>query len=104
MKKTILILGMLFFAMTGFSQDYLQKNDTIIKLSGFDLVNNNVRYDLITPSDTNGIIEYIPDLWSFVESKIVSSDVDKTIWRINNDAIIGLLHENYFTDYEIKNE
>lgn len=102
MKKTILILSLILIAFIGYSQDYLQSNDTIIKLSGYDLINNNVRYDVITPSDTNGTIKYIPNLWDFVKTEVKIWNAGKTLWVLSNNAIITLLHDGYFQWYEIK--
>lgn len=89
--KTFLILIIVLFSLSCKAQKYLQCDTFIVAVSAVDMINNNVRYDQITATDTVGIIEYVPDIWLFVQSEITSGDVGKRLGLLCIDKITELL-------------
>jgi len=89
--KTILFLITVLFSITCSSQNYLQCDTFKVEVSAVDMINNNVRYDQITEADTIGVIEYVPNIWQFVESSIKLSDVTKALGTVCINRITELL-------------
>lgn len=89
--KTIFILTIVLFSLNCEAQKYLQCDTFIVAVSAVDMINNNVRYDQITATDTIGIIEYVPNIWQFIETKIVLNDVGKALGTLCIDKITELL-------------
>ncbi len=99
MKKLFFVFGIIF-CINATAQQYLQRNDTIIKLSGFDLITNQIRYDKITPLDTVGVIESMSDIWEAINSNAFS--ISTQIFVICNDAIIARLKGTKYNNWVVK--